>query len=58
MELSANFIGHNIFNDFWAKGSYLVNNLFGVLIRFNEKIGGALKGDKRKMYHDIVKTKP
>ena len=48
---SASFNGHTL-NDYWFKGPDLLNNLFGVLIRFREN-PVALCGDITKMYHMI-----
>ena len=49
---SASFNGHTL-NDYWIKGPDLLNNLFGVLIRFREN-HVALCGDITKMYHMIA----
>ena len=50
---SAKFQGHTL-NEYWAKGPDLLNNLFGVLIRFREN-RIAISDDIQKMYH-AVKT--
>ena len=51
---SANYMGH-VLNDYWAKGPDLLNNLLGVLIRFQEN-EIALMGDISKMYHTVKTT--
>ena len=43
---------NNVFNDYWAKGPNLINNLVSILIRFREEAVGII-GDIRKMYHMI-----
>ena len=48
---SSNYRGH-ILNDYWAKGSSLINNLQGILLRFRENFVGVV-GDIKKMYHSI-----
>jgi len=48
---SSNYKGH-VLNDYWMKGPDLLNNLFGVLLRFREE-QCALIGDLSKMYHRI-----
>ena len=48
---SCNYKGH-ILNDYWAKGSSLINNLPGILLRFRENYIG-VAGDIKKMYHAI-----
>ncbi|KAJ8036637.1 hypothetical protein HOLleu_20672 [Holothuria leucospilota] len=49
---SAVFQGHCL-NDYWLKGPDLLNNLFGVILRFREhKV--ATCGDISKMYHRIL----
>ena len=40
-------------NDYWMKGPDLLNNLFGVILRFREK-GVAIVGDISKMYHRVL----
>ena len=40
-------------NDYWMKSQDLLNNLFGVILRFREK-GIAIVGDISKMYHRIL----
>ena len=40
-------------NDYWMKGPDLLNNLFGVILRFREK-ECALIGDLSKMYHRVL----
>ena len=49
---SASFNGHTL-NDYWFKGPDLLNNLFGVLIRFREN-NVASCGDITKMYRMIA----
>ncbi|XP_015751793.1 PREDICTED: uncharacterized protein LOC107331694 [Acropora digitifera] len=49
--LSSVFQGHKL-NDCWIKGPDLLNDLFGVVLRFREK-EVALVGDISKMYHRI-----
>ena len=49
---SSNYQGH-VLNDYWMKGPDLLNNLFGVILRFREK-EVALVGDISKMYHRIL----
>ena len=44
-----------VLNEYWAKGPDLLNNLFGILVRFREN-EVAFVGDVKKMYH-TVKTK-
>ena len=46
---SASFKGHTL-NDYWYKGPDLLNNLFGVVLRFREN-AVAVCGDITKMYH-------
>ena len=53
---SASFNGHTL-NDYWFKGPYLLNNLFGVLKRFREN-HVALCGDITKKYHMIAIPPP
>ena len=48
------FQGHKL-NDYWMKGPDLLNNLFGVVLRFRER-EVALVGDISKMYHRILIT--
>ena len=48
---SANFSGY-VLNDYLAKGSNILNNLLGVLLRFREEKIGII-GDISKMYHAI-----
>ncbi|XP_071480638.1 uncharacterized protein [Diadema antillarum] len=51
---SANYQGHCL-NDYWLKGPNLLNDLFGVLLRFREhKV--AICGDISKMYHRVLMT--
>ena len=53
-DTSAN-CGGIVINTFWAKGPDLINNLFGILLRFREgQI--ALIGDIKKMYHAVKIT--
>ena len=40
-------------NDYWNKGPDLLNNLFGVVLRFREK-EVAISGDISKMYHRVL----
>ena len=49
---SATFKGHCL-NDYWHKGPDLLNNLFGVLLRFREH-EVALCADISKMYHRVL----
>lgn len=49
---SASYAGHTL-NDYWYKGPDLLNNLFGVVIRFRENLV-AICGDIAKMYHMIA----
>ena len=49
---SATFKGHCL-NDFWYKGSDLLNNLFGVIMRFREN-AVAVCADIEKMYHMVA----
>ena len=49
---SASYKGHSL-NDYWYKGPDLLNNLFGVILRFREK-EVAVVGDISKMYHMIA----
>ena len=49
---SSVYQGHSL-NDYWMKGPDLLNNLFGVLLRFRER-ETALVGDISKMYHRIL----
>ena len=49
---SSVFQGHQL-NDYWMKGPDLLNNLFGVSLRFRER-EVALIGDISKMYHRIL----
>ena len=49
---SASYKGHSL-NDYWYKGPDLLNNLFGVILRFREK-EVAVVGDIFKMYHMIA----
>ena len=53
---SASFNGHCL-NDYWHKGPDLLNNLFGVRLRFREN-AVAVFGDIAKMYHMIGITPP
>jgi hypothetical protein len=48
---SASFKGHCL-NDYWYKGTDLLNNLFGVILRFLEN-AVAVCGDIAKMYHMV-----
>ena len=49
---SASFNGHAL-NDYWFKGPDLLNNLFGVVLRFREN-SVAVCGDITKMYHMVA----
>ena len=49
---SSSFHGHKL-NDYWMKGPNLLNNLFGVILRFREK-ETAIVGDISKMYHRVL----
>ena len=49
---SAVYQGHKL-NDYWMKGPDLLNDLFGVLLRFRESRTAVL-GDISKMYHRIL----
>ena len=49
---SASYNGHSL-NEYWYKGPDLLNNLFGVVLRFREK-EVAVVGDISKMYHRIA----
>ena len=40
-------------NDYWKKGPDLLNNLFGVVLRFREK-EVAISGDISKIYHRVL----
>lgn len=51
---SANYMGH-ILNEYWAKGSDLLNSLLGILVRFREN-EVAFIGDIKKMYHTVKTT--
>lgn len=53
---SSVFQGHKL-NDYWMKGPDLLNNLFGVVLRFRER-EVALVGDISKMYHRILIPEP
>jgi hypothetical protein len=43
----------NRLNDYWKKGPDLLNNLFGVVLRFRQK-EVAVSGDISKMYHRVL----
>ena len=49
---SCMFQGHQL-NDYWMKGPDMLNNLFGVVLRFRER-EVALLGDISTMYHRIL----
>ena len=49
---SSAYQGHRL-NDYWMKGPDLLNNLFGVVLRFRER-EVALVGDISRMYHRIL----
>ena len=53
---SLNFHGH-ILNEYWAKGPDIVNNMFGVFLRFREE-KVAFVGDVSKMYHAVQMLNP
>jgi hypothetical protein len=48
---STTYEGHTL-NDYWYKGPDLLNNLFGVILRFREN-PIAISGDISKMYHMV-----
>ena len=48
---SASFLGHAL-NDYWAKGPDVINNLFGILMRFRER-PVAITVDISKMYNSM-----
>ena len=48
---SSTYQGHCL-NDYWLKGPDLLNNLFGVILRFREN-PVAIHGDISKMYHRV-----
>ncbi|CAC5404640.1 unnamed protein product [Mytilus coruscus] len=48
---SSSYMGHTL-NDYWAKGSNVINDLLAVLIRFRQEFI-ALAGDISKMYNAI-----
>ena len=49
---SATYQGHQL-NSYWMKGPDLLNNIFGVILRFREN-AVAVIGDISKMYHRIL----
>ena len=49
---SCMFQGHQL-NDYWMKGPDMLNNLFGVVLRFRER-EVALVGDISKLYHRVL----
>ena len=49
---SSSYQGHKL-NDYWMKGPDLLNNLFGVILRFRER-ETAIVGDISKMYHRVL----
>ena len=49
---SSSYQGHHL-NDYWLKGPDLLNNLFGVILRFREN-PVAIHGDISKMYHRVL----
>ena len=49
---SSSYQGH-VLNDYWMKGPDLLNDLFGVILRFRER-ECALMGDLSKMYHRVL----
>ena len=53
---SLNYHGH-ILNDYWAKGPDIVNNMWGIFLRFREE-EVAFVGDISKMYHTVRVPKP
>lgn len=48
---SASYNGHAL-NDYWAKGPHVLNNLFGLLLRFREN-PIAFIGDVSKMFNSV-----
>ena len=48
---SAPFNGH-ILNEYWAKGPDILNNIFGLLLRFREGLIGFI-GDLSKMFNSV-----
>ena len=49
---SASYMGH-ILNDYYAKGPDVLNDLFGILLRFREKLV-AMVGDISEMYNSVL----
>lgn len=49
---SSVYQGHAL-NDYWLKGPDMLNNLFGVILRFRER-EVAVMGDISKMYHRVL----
>ncbi|KAK3896107.1 hypothetical protein Pcinc_000205 [Petrolisthes cinctipes] len=49
---SASYMGH-VLNDYYAKGPDVLNDLFGILLRFREK-PVAIVGDISKMYNSVL----
>ena len=45
-------MGH-VLNDYYAKGPDVLNDLFGILFRFREKLV-AMVGDISKMYNSVL----
>ena len=48
---SACYRGH-VLNDYWAKGPDIINNLFGILLRFRQE-PVAIVGDIKKMFNAV-----
>ena len=48
---SAPFNGH-VLNDYWAKGPDILNNIFGIILRFREGLIGCV-GDLSKMFNSV-----
>ena len=53
---SASFMGHAL-NDYWAKGPDVINDLFGILVRFREH-AVAITADISKRYRVSWKKLP
>lgn len=49
---SVNYMGY-ILNDYWVKGFDLLNNIFGIFVRFCENLVVFI-GDIKKMYYIVV----
>ena len=48
---SQNWKGHTL-NNYWVKGTSLINNLEGIIVRFRGCYIGFI-GDNKKMFHSI-----